>query len=465
MLDELYQKVAVCINNGSEEVLIEDIDIPQLTNQQWNKLLKEKRKNCLQAILEAEHFNDALQCKLALEAEGVPADIDIYYELLSRCNNYQTVCELKEEMMSAGCALDERIYRCLIKKMSSSTERQAILREMIVTGINPTIKTYFVLIRNAENIEQALALFSEMKERNISFDVRIYWELIRIARGTEYHRKIISEIHNFEQLQALITEDNTYMYIQLSVQKAKEWGLEYDVEFLNDMFLNLHTPDDIVSLLNLIEQEGVSYNHRTYIAFLQAYREKGDINDIQNYMKRIEAQLSSDDYAKFFAWYKQEPVIEGGLGKVNIKNYQIINELKQEIVHEEDFNRQFFQLGVIDGLDSESTDFAQGIEEALEEIKMLESEAAEDLELFTHSIEFQQGVVEGIKKRQAIYCNIRDKHMPILVIAYVTDEEALALLRKQALLWKFYEYDLGNIDKYEVMAVYLRLVLQIFRPL
>lgn len=425
------------------------MDDIKLIKPQQKKILNEERIKYTKVILTAENFTEALQYKLTLEDKGVPIDINIYYELLFRCNDYQTACKLKEEMDIAGCALDERTYRCLIKRVPSHEERLALLHEMKVKGIKPTIKTYFVLIKKAEDIEEALILFREMKSRNIIPDVGIYRELLRLARGTKYHSKIKSDMDNFTQLEALVGQVDTYAYIKFSVRKAKEWCLEYDVEFFNDMFLNLTTSEDIVSLLNLIEAEGFSYSHRTYIAFIQAYSKKAAINDLQMYRRKIEIGLSSAEYAKLSA-YKQELAIEGGLGKVNIKTYQIIDEIKQGIVNQEDLSSQFFQLGIIDGIESENRDFTQGIEDALDEIELLETYAVEDRELFVHSIEFQQGVIEGIKKRQAIYCDIRDKHLPILIIAYVTDEEALALLRRQALLWEFYEYDLDNVGNFKV---------------
>lgn len=417
-------------------------------NQKRKKLIREKRRQCMLNIMQSQTFAEALQYKEMLEADGGTIDVDIYYELLFKCIDYVALCELKAEMERIDCIFDERIYICLIKKTPSFAVKMELLSEMIIKEIKPSIKTYFVLIRDAK-IEQALALVAEMGKQNIKPDLRIYKELVRLAQGTEYYQPLKKELDNAEQLESLISHARSYEYVNFAIRKAKAWGLSYNIDTFNDMFLSVEKPEDMLRLFDQIRQEKLAYSYRTYVNFLRAYLAKGDANKIKGYLKEIEAGLSVSEIANLLAFYKQQAIVHGGLAKVTKKCYQLVNEIQKDLEQETDFAEQVYKNGIIAGLDADSIEFQILTSNAIAEIAVME-EAQVGEELFTYNILFEKGKIEGIKRKSSVYDEVKRQGLPILIICYVAEEALLLRIRKYALEHYFFEYELDNLGKYNI---------------
>lgn len=87
-----------------------------LTPKQIKQKRKQQRIFCMNNIVNAKSFDEAIKYKLDLEADGNMADRQIYNELFFKCDDFKTIMELKAEMEVNGLYLDEKLYLRIIKK-------------------------------------------------------------------------------------------------------------------------------------------------------------------------------------------------------------------------------------------------------------------------------------------------------------------------------------------------------------
>jgi hypothetical protein len=183
-------------------------------------------------------------------------DLFIYYSIIAKCETFEHVKIIFDEIMQNNVRIDEFIFNILLQKCEKYEQAKYIFDRLQIT-VSPNEYIYTTILGKCQNFNQAIILFRELIQKGIKLNIFIYNTLLNKCSNFKFARNIFNEL-----LENGVSPNEVTYSILLNKCKTYDQALSFFDELLQkDVFPNEVIYNTLLNKCDNFKQAKIIFDH------------------------------------------------------------------------------------------------------------------------------------------------------------------------------------------------------------